>query len=257
MTASVSAPPSAVVESEAGGMHFRIATPAGPLHLFRPGGYNRSTAGVVVYVHGYYTTVDQAWHEHGLADQFAASRRNALFIAPEAPASGEESSKFPRLEPLIARACRSAHLSIPRGPWIVIGHSAAYRTIVPWLRDPRILHVILVDALYGNEGDFRRWLDAERTHKMTLIVKGTAKWAQPFTNAIPYAVRARRVPLTLRELSPAQRSAKLLYLPSQIGHFELITEGRVLPVVIGRTGLRVIRRPPGKAIAREAASAGP
>jgi hypothetical protein len=240
----------AMVEPEAGGTHFRILTAHGPLHLFRPAGYNRATGGLVVYVHGYYTTVDQAWREHGLADQFAASRRNALFIAPEAPASSDETPAYPRLEPLIARACRAARLSIPRGPWIVIGHSAAYRTIVPWLQDPHILHVILVDALYGNEGDFRRWLDAERNHKMTLIVKGTAKWAEPFTNAIPYAVRARRVPMTLRELTPAQRAAKLLYLPSQIGHFELITEGRVLPVVIGRAGLRVIRRLPGRMNAR-------
>lgn len=233
-------------EPEAGGTHFRIETRQGPLHVFRPSGYSRASAGVVIYVHGYYTNVDQAWSEHGLADQFAASRRNALFIAPEAPSSGEESSAFPSLAPLIARACRASHLPVPRGPWIVVGHSAAYRTIVPWLEEPRIRHVVLVDALYGNEPDFRRWLDADRTHKMTLIVKGTAKWAVPFTNAIPYAVRARRVPRTLRELSPAQRSAKLLYLPSQIGHFELITERRVLPVVIGRTGLRIIRRVPGK-----------
>lgn len=229
-------------EAEAGGTHTRVETPRGPIHVFRPAGYHRATAGVVIYVHGYYVNVDQAWHEHGLAEQFAASRRNALFIAPEAPQSGTESSPWTRLAPLVARACRGAHLSVPPGPWVVVGHSAAYRTIVRWLKEPEVRHVVLVDALYGDEGSFRRWLDGTRAHKMTMIVKGTTKWAEPFASSLPYTVRAPRVPEALGELSPAARSAKLLYLSSQIGHFELITERKVLPVILGRTGLPAVRK---------------
>lgn len=234
----------ATSEAEAGGTHFRVDTPRGPVHVFRPAGYHRATAGVVVYVHGYYVNVDQAWHEHGLGEQFAASGRNALFIAPEAPTSGTESSPWTRLSTLVARACRGAHLPIPTGPWVVVGHSAAYRTLVRWLREPEVRHVVLVDALYGNEAAFRHWLDASRTHKMTIIVKGTAKWAEPFAAAIPYTVRAPGVPASLGELTPTARAAKLLYVPSQIGHFELITERKVLPVILGRTGLPTVRRAP-------------
>jgi hypothetical protein len=229
-------------EAEAGGTHFRVETSRGPVHVFRPPGYHRATAGVVIYVHGYYVNVDQAWQEHGLGEQFAASRRNALFIAPEAPQSGSESSAWTRLSTLVARACRGAHLPVPPGPWVVVGHSAAYRTIVRWLKEPEIRHVVLVDALYGNEASFRRWLDGTRAHKMTMIVKGTTKWAEPFAASLPYTVRAPRVPAELGELSPAARSAKLLYLSSQIGHFELITERKVLPVILGRTGLPPVRK---------------
>ena len=45
-------------EAEAGGTHLRISTPTGPVHVFRPAGYDRRTAGIIVYVHGYYVGVD-------------------------------------------------------------------------------------------------------------------------------------------------------------------------------------------------------
>ena len=78
--ADAEAPPSL-----AGGEHVRIATKRGPVHVWRPAGYDPLTAGIVLYVHGYYTTSDKAWAEHRLAEQFAASGRNALFIVPRAP----------------------------------------------------------------------------------------------------------------------------------------------------------------------------
>ena len=39
-----------------------------------------------------------------------------------------------------------------------------------------------------------------------------------------------------------ERSAKLLHLGSQYGHFELITEGKTLPVLLRRTRVPLIRR---------------
>ena len=89
------------MEQEAGGSHMRLETNHGPVHLFRPPGFDRKTAGVVVYVHGYYTHIDEAWYEHKLAEQFVASRRNALFIAPEAPAAPEESPSWTTLRRLL------------------------------------------------------------------------------------------------------------------------------------------------------------
>ena len=90
---------SVATDIEADGTHYRVQTEHGPVHLFRPAGYDRRTAGVVVYVHGLYTSVDQAWKDHRLATQFAASGANALFIVPEAqsPLSGERAESNPRL----------------------------------------------------------------------------------------------------------------------------------------------------------------
>lgn len=229
------------IEQEAGGSHMRLETNHGPVHLFRPPGFDRKTAGVVVYVHGYYTHIDEAWYEHKLAEQFAASRRNALFIAPEAPAAPEEKPSWTSLRRLLTVVFRMARIKEPAGPLVVAGHSGAYRTLVPWLDEPALHHLILIDALYGNEPDFLDWLARERVNRMTLVVKGTARWADPFVKHLPYAVTLPRIPGAITDLSRTARGAKLLCLRSQYGHFELITEGRVMPVLLGRCGLKTCR----------------
>ena len=50
---------------------------------------------------------------------------------------------------------------------------------MPWLQEggPPLRHLLLIDALYGNEDDFRRWLDGGADRRMTLVVKGTARFA--------------------------------------------------------------------------------
>jgi hypothetical protein len=224
------------------GSHVRIATRGGPVHLYRPARYDRRTAGIVVYVHGYYTHVDGAWREHKLGAQFAASRLNALFVVPEAPASGTEASRWTNLRRLLGTVLRRAGLQKPPGPLVLVGHSAAYRTMAPWLVEPSLHHVILIDGMYGNEGDFRAWLDRAPSNQMTLVVKGTGKWADPFVKAIPYAVSVPRIPDSIDDLTDEQRAAKLLHLGSQYGHFELITEGKTLPVLLRRTRVPLIRR---------------
>ena len=235
--------PLITTEPEAGGTHVRVETSQGPVHLFRPAGYDRRTAGLVVYVHGYYVHVDEAWKEHHLAAQFAASRRNAIFIVPDAPAAPEEQPAWLSLRKLIATALRALHINAPPGPLVVAGHSGAYRSIVPWLEEPTLHSLILIDALYGNEAEFRDWLARERRNRMTLIVKGTTKWADPFVRDLAYAVTIPQIPGTIAQLTRRERAAKLLSVRSQYGHFELITEGRVLPVLLARTPLRGTHAP--------------
>ncbi len=222
---------------EADGTHYRVLTDHGPVHLFQPAGYDRRTAGIVVYVHGLFTRVDEAWREHHLAEQFAASGANALFIAPEAPEAAEEPPVWTDLESLISTALSRAHLRRPPGPVVAAGHSGAYRTLAEWLGDPELHTLILVDALYGKEDEFRAWLDADPTHKMTLVVKGTARRADPFVRDYRRAITLPRIPDSFDELSRAQRTAKLLCLRSQYEHMELITEGKTLPVVLRRSAL--------------------
>src|SRR6185369_15538174 len=110
--------------------HIRADTARGPVHLFVPCGLRPRDAGIVVYVHGLYDTVDSAWRSHHLGRQFAASRRNAIFIAPEAPSTAEEQPSWTDLEALVAEALGAARIERPAGPLVVAGHSGAYRTIV-------------------------------------------------------------------------------------------------------------------------------
>ncbi len=227
----------------AGGWHWRLATPNGPVHVWRPAGYDARTAGAVVYVHGLYTHVDEAMREHKLAEQFAASRRNALFIVPEAPASGDEAPFWKSLKALFETTRDKLHLPLPRGSLAVVGHSGAYRTIVNWLDYPAINDLVLVDALYGNEDDYAKWL---QTHagRMTLVARGTTKWTEPFVRRFPRRAVRNDIPASVEGFSKRERAARLLYLRSQYGHMELITEGKVLPVLLRRTALRPLRETP-------------
>ena len=95
-----------------GGKHFRIRTTRGAVHVWVPPDYDRETAGTVVYVHGYYTDADGAWREHELARQFKASRQNAMFIVPDAPAGNEDEVQWPALKDL-RRAVTRANLRLP------------------------------------------------------------------------------------------------------------------------------------------------
>ena len=151
---------------------------------------------MVVYVHGYYVDIDAAWHEHNLAQQFAASRRNALFIAPEAPAAPRESSPGRAATPAGDGAARGAGGTPPRpagggGPLRRLPHPGSLAG------GPPLHHIILIDALYGNEPDFRDWLARERANHMTLAINGTAKWANPFVRTLPYAVTVPHIPRSI------------------------------------------------------------
>ena len=77
-------------EALEGGVHWRIRSQHGPIHVWVPADYDRATAGTVVYVHGYWTDADGAWKKHRLARQFRQSRQNALFIVPEAPSGPDQ-----------------------------------------------------------------------------------------------------------------------------------------------------------------------
>ena len=114
----------------AGGEHWRLQTPGGTVHVWQPAGYERLTAGIVVYVHGFSTDVDAAWDRQKLAREFAASRRNAVFVVPEAPSSSQDPVRWPTLNTLLASVGSRLALDWPEGPLVVVGHSGAHRTVV-------------------------------------------------------------------------------------------------------------------------------
>ena len=54
----------AAAETVAGGELQRWDTDHGPLYTWRPAGYKSEKAGIVVYIHGFFTNVDQAVAQH-------------------------------------------------------------------------------------------------------------------------------------------------------------------------------------------------
>jgi hypothetical protein len=226
--------------AEARARHRRLETPRGAVHVWQPRLSLRAHSGIVVYVHGYYTDVDRAWREHDLRAQFARSRRDALFIVPEAPVSAADEVTWPSLGDLL-RAVSAAVGPLPDGPVVIAGHSGAYRTLISWLEYGPVDDVILLDALYGNEEDFAAWLTSTRDgeeHRLTLVTSDTRKWAEPFVGRFPGATSLRRLPARWG----AERDDALVELrPRGVGHMEVVTGGRALPLALARTRLRPLR----------------
>lgn len=232
---------------EAGGTHWRLQTAHGPVHAWLPGRYEPLTAGFVFYVHGFYTDVDRAWREHNLATQFAQSRKNALFVACEAPRGGIEPPAWDSaaaLSAVVTRALAERGLTPPQVPHVVVvGHSGAWRTLVPWL-DETLAHVVLVDALYSNEIDFANWIDGAETtpdgaftRQLTVVAEDTVPWTGPFADLFSDIITRPRLPWPREGWTAAEKSARIVYCLSQYRHMELVSGGKALPVLLGRTGL--------------------
>lgn len=227
-------------DTVAGGMHWRIKTRAGAVHVWVPPSYDRATAGTVVYVHGYWTDADGAWRSHSLARQFRASRQNALFIVPDAPRGNEDSVKWPALKDL-RRAISRANILMPDGPVIVMGHSGAFRTVMQWVDHKLVQQIILLDAMYAGERAFDEFIGHGKRadhHKLVVVGADTAQGSAGFVKKYKFAVAREKVPASYDGFSKREKRAKLLYIRSQYEHNSIVTSGKVIPVLLRLTPLK-------------------
>lgn len=225
----------------AGGEHWRIPTDKGAVHLWRPAGYRPRDAGIVLYIHGHNLTTDQAWDRFKLSEQFRASRQNALFILPDAPRNMTEEVKWRELQALLRIVAGRARMRLPRGPIVALAHSGAYRTVSQWLSHPRLDHVVLLDALYGQSELFQQWIDSgprHEQHRLYLVSRNTRAASEAFTRALPYARSRSSVPGAIPELSRREKRARVLHFRSQYDHNGIITSGKVIPLLLRLTRLR-------------------
>ena len=222
-----------------GGKHFRIKTAEGSVHVWAPEGYDRDTAGTVIYVHGYWTDADGAWKDHQLAKQFKASRQNALFIVPDAPKNNDDNVKWPALKDL-RKAIARANIRIPDGPTIVMGHSGAFRTIMQWVDHRAVEQIILLDAMYAGEHQFDEYIASGKRaddHKLIVVGAGTAASSSAFAKSYKFAIAREKMPDGVWGFTKRERGAKLLYIHSQYDHMGMITNRKVIPTL-----LRVTKR---------------
>jgi hypothetical protein len=229
---------SASVERLEHGTHWRLLTERGVVHVFRPRGYRLESAGTLIYLHGYYTHVDRAIEEHRLLDQFTASRQNAQFLVPEAPAGKKEPVFFPDLGALLATTSRLTNRKIPDGPVVVLAHSGAYRTVAEWLGHRRLDEVILLDALYAHESDFSDWIRTvprHAAHKLLVVSVETEERSEKMVSAFPLAAKRTEVPQRFEGFSPNERASQLLHVSSKIDHMTLVTGQEVIPVLLRLT----------------------
>ena len=231
-----------VENTVAGGTHWRIKTAEGAVHVWIPPGYDRATAGTVVYVHGYYVDVDTAWREYNLARQFRASHQNALFIVPEAPSGNDEPVNWPALKDL-RRAVARANSVLPDGPVIVMGHSGAFRTIMQWVDHRLIEQIILLDAMYAGESAFDEYIGSGKRadqHKLIVVGASTAQESAGFARKYKFAVAREKMPSSVSGFTRHERNARLLYVRSQYEHMAIVTSGKVIPTLLHLTPLKAL-----------------
>ena len=101
--------------------------------------------------------------------------------------------------------------------------------------------VILLDALYGGEKAFDDFIGSGKRakhHKLIAIGSDTAEESSAFAKKYPFAVVRDRMPDASAGFSKREKSAKLLYVKSQYGHMQIVTGGKVIPVLLRLTPLK-------------------
>ncbi|MBK7862897.1 MAG: hypothetical protein IPJ65_30665 [Archangiaceae bacterium] len=208
------------------GVHQRLSTPQGPVHLWCAS--SRAPTETVIFVHGHELNADEVSAKHGLGQQFKSSGRNALFVVPDAPVNGAEAIKWRSLEELLSTIDASAGVRAPRAV-LIVGHSGAYRSIAPWLKSPLANRVVLLDAFYGDMVEYDDWL-ARQDVRLRVVSALTLPRAEAFLNALDPARRARAV-----------------HEQSSLGHWELVSGEETLARVIAEEPVAAPQRVAGAA----------
>jgi len=235
------------VRAEGRAQHTRLMTTNGPIHVWTPRGYDSKTAGIVVYVHGLYTTVDRAWREHQLARQFAESGVNAIYIACEAPTRPGKRVSWTDLSDLLTHVSEGLGTALPTGRVAAIGHSGAYRTLSAWLDNDELGTVALIDALYGDVPRFREWIEGSENRRLIDVADLARRWTDDLHASLPETVSYDSFPAAEAGRLVGARQARIVYVRSKLGHMPLITGGVALPMI-----LRALRLPTVASASREA-----
>lgn len=237
-TAASEAPPTPY-ELAIAGDTWRFSTRRGPIRVWAPNGYDPATAALVIYVHGYYVSVDRAWTRHRLPEQFAASQLNALFIVCGAPEGPKEPVVWPSLTWLLDVVAKRVPIELPAGRVVAVGHSGAHRTLETWLGHSRLDTVALVDAAFGKLWRYRTWLQRSKLRRLINIASDTRRWTDRFHRSLPGTRVVEGFPPPEAGTLPDDlRDARILYIRASRGHMDLVTDGVALPMI-----LRALRAP--------------
>ncbi|MFA5853461.1 MAG: hypothetical protein WC866_00080 [Patescibacteria group bacterium] len=229
-------PPKPVVEE--GGTHRCYADGRrGHVHLWTPKEFEPKSAVTVIYVHGHNLHddgcanahyLDCAWDAHGLASQFAKSGLNALFVAVEGPVRAGRDVKWTSLGVLL-RSVRRRGGIVPPTPVVAVAHSAGIYTVMRFLGDSRLRHVVSLDALYLRSPKvLAKWYRGSKRRRLTLV-GAESRYAR--TSAL-----GRKLSCASKTdvFGPYSNARCVVAVDPDIGHMDLIRDGRVLPGVLAR-----------------------
>jgi hypothetical protein len=220
---------SALVEA---GRYWHWTSPHGPIHVWIPKGYDAARAETIVYIHGYYVHVDDAWTQYELPQKFAASGINAMFIACEAPMTYVEPVAWTDLAPLLAEVERGIGQPWPKRRVVAIGHSAAFRTLLGWLDEAALDTVVLLDAAYGEIDQYKAWIDGDDKRRLIDIGDDTRGWTDQLHAELPDSYVLDTFPSIDEGMPREAGKARIVYIKSNLGHFPLVTNKTALPLIL-------------------------
>jgi len=212
--------------------------------------------GTVVYVHGMFDNADTAWkgalgsftsnkvykRPNGtpLRDQFEQSGVKALFVVPEAEINSDNQSEvvWTDLQGLL-------HTAGAKGPVVALSHSAGYATVYRWLDNKDLVHISLIDSMYGLRSRYEKWLK-EDGHSIDLIGAGKTPryhFEQMLKSWAKATVQDKTPPRFLKRnrSDPDPLQAKVLWMPDPHDHMDLIAEGKVIPALLKRAEAALLR----------------
>jgi hypothetical protein len=212
--------------------HVRIDGPRGPVHVWIPASYHADTGATVIYVHGYFDDADTAWTGQQLAQQFALSALNAVFVVPEAPVAQKLPINYPDLGELLRLVEDNTGVMRGAALTVAVGHSGAFRTLQAWLDEPLLDQLVMVDAMYGDEDLIVGWVRASPRHRLIFVGEDTLLGTEAVADKLPETLTIDRFPPTYDTWPPAARTARSLYIRAQYSHMPLVTDGIVLPSLL-------------------------
>lgn len=132
-----------------------------------------------VHFHGWGNNITRAFAHYHLAEQFAASQRNAILIVPQGPYDAQDSfdgkledtNGFARfmMEAMSVLEKKGVIHHAKIGNIILSGHSGGYGVISSIVvcggMNDHIHEVWLFDALYGRTEKFASWFNSDNAHR--------------------------------------------------------------------------------------------
>lgn len=223
---------SPIAKALAAARHVRIDGPRGPIHVWIPASYRADTGATILYVHGYFDDADTAWTGHQLAQQFALSALNAVFIVPEAPVAQKVPINYPDLGELLRIVQDGTGVTRGGALTVAVGHSGAFRTLQAWLDEPLLDQLVMIDAMYGDEDAIVGWMRATPRHRLLFVGQDTLLGTESVADKLPETRMLDRFPPTYDTWPAAARTARSVYVRAQFAHMPLVTEGIALPSLL-------------------------
>jgi len=212
---------------------------------------------LVVHFHGWRNTAAGALKQFKLAEQLAASGRNAVLVIPQGPRNApdsfggklEDAGGFARFltEVLACLPADAGARGSPPAPGRIIlsGHSGGYQVISAILErgglSDKIQEVWLFDGLYARTDRFLAWLDAHPAARFVTLYTdngGTLEETKTMMNRLETRRQSyyqnKDTAATAEDLLKHRR----LFLHTNLGHNEVLDKREAFRLLLSTSGLR-------------------